>query len=63
MDDVSLGRLLIALGASLVALVLFSVVLYGVPLAAALVTVACSAATIGALVAHLWARERREARS
>jgi hypothetical protein len=55
---VSLGRLLIALGASLVALVLFSVVLYGAPLAAALVTVGCSAATIAVLLGHLWARAR-----
>ena len=58
----SMGRMLIALGASLVALVLFSIVLYGIPLAAALVTVACSAVTIAVLIGHLWARERREAR-
>jgi hypothetical protein len=57
-----MGRLLIALGASLVALVLFSVLLYRIPLAAALVTVASSAVTIAVLVGHLWARERREAR-
>lgn len=54
--------MLIGLVASLAALALFSVVVYGMPLAAALVTVACSAVTIAVLVGHLWARERREAR-
>jgi hypothetical protein len=56
------GRLLIGLAASLAALVLFSVVVYGMPLEAALGPVAGSLVMIAVLLGHLWARERREAR-
>ena len=54
--------MLIGLIASLLALALFSVVLYGVPLVAGLGTIAGAAIMIGVLLGHLWARERREAR-
>ena len=57
-----MGRMLIGLVASLLALALFSVALYGVPVLAGLGTIAGAAIMIVVLLGHLWARERREAR-
>ena len=57
-----MGRMLIGLAASLVALVLYAVVVWGAPLVVALGAVAGSMVMIAILVAHLWARERREAK-
>jgi hypothetical protein len=58
-----MGRLLAALAASMVVLVVFSVVVYGAPLAGALGGIGGSLVMIFVLLGHLWARERREARS
>jgi putative flippase GtrA len=57
-----MGTLLAGLAASFVALVAFAVLLYGMPLSAALAAVAGSALMLAFLLGHLWARERREAR-
>ena len=57
-----MGRLLIGLVASLAALIGFSVVVYGMPLAGAVGPLVGSFVMIAVLVGHLWARERREAR-
>jgi multidrug transporter EmrE-like cation transporter len=56
------GTLLAGLAASFAALVAFAVLLYGMPLSAALATVTGSALVLATLLGHLWARERREAR-
>lgn len=58
-----MGRLLAGLAGSLAALVAFSVLVYGMPLEGALGTVVGSAVMLVVLCGHLWARERREARS
>ena len=57
-----MGRLLTALAVSFAALVAFAVVVRGMPLADALGAVLGAVAMIAVLLAHLWARERREAR-
>jgi hypothetical protein len=57
-----MGRLLVGLVASLAALALFSVVVYDMPLAGAIMPFAGSLILLSVLVGHLWARERREAR-
>jgi hypothetical protein len=57
-----MGKLLIGLVASLLALALFSVAAYRLPIEAALGPIAGAAVMIAVLLAHLWARERREAR-
>lgn len=57
-----MGRTLAALAVSLAVLVAFSVLVYGMPLTAALGALGGSAVMLAVLLGHLWARERREAR-
>jgi len=57
-----MGRLLVGFVASLAALALFSVVVYGMPIAGAIGPLVGSFILLGILVLHLWARERREAK-
>jgi len=57
-----MGRLLAGFLFSLVALAAFSVLLYGAPIIGAIGPMVGSAILIAILLAHLWARERREAK-
>jgi hypothetical protein len=54
--------MLIGLGLTLAALMLFAVLVYDAPLLAALAAIGGSLLMMAILLAHLWARERREAR-
>ncbi len=53
--------LLIALGASMVALAAFSMLVHDAPPLAALATIGSSLFMIVVWLGHLWARQRREA--